>query len=86
MPTTKKKRKVVEMRLYLLYYDTDRGDREEWNTFYTPVEVFDSAAKRRARIEFIAAQVDEDGEPYEYAFHCVDTALMTDAMSQEWKQ
>ena len=74
------------MKLYLLYYDTDRGDREEWNTFYTPCEVFDSAAKRRARIDFIKAQVDEDGEPVEYGFHEVDTEIMTGAKAQEWKQ
>lgn len=74
------------MKLYLLYYDTDYGSREEWNTFYTPVEVFDSAKKRQARIDFIRAQIDEDGEPVEYEFHKVDTVLMTDTMTKEWKQ
>jgi hypothetical protein len=73
------------MKLYLLYYDTDHGNREAWNTFYTPVEVFDSAEKRQARMDFIQKQVDEDGEPVEYDFHEVDTELMTDALSQEWK-
>ena len=74
------------MKLYLLYYDTDYGNREEWNTFYTPCEVFDSVAKRQARIDFIKSQVDEDGEPVEYGFHEVDTEIMTDAMAQEWQQ
>ena len=73
------------MKLYLLYYDTDYGSREEWNTFYTPCEVFDSAEKRQARIDFINTQVDQDGEPVEYGFHEVDTVLMTDAMSQKWE-
>jgi hypothetical protein len=73
------------MKLYLLYYDTDHGNREAWNTFYTPVEVFDSAEKRQARMDFIQKQVDEDGEPVEYEFHEVDTVLMTDALAQEWK-
>jgi hypothetical protein len=73
------------MKLYLLYYDIDYGNREAWNTFYTPVEVFDSAEKRQARMDFIQKQVDEDGEPVEYKFHEVDTVLMTDALSQEWK-
>ena len=73
------------MKLYLLYYDTDYGSREEWNTFYTPVEVFDSEAKRQARIDFIKQQVDEEGEPVLYEFHTVDKELMTDAMIQEWK-
>ena len=73
------------MKLYLLYYDTDYGSREEWNTFYTPVEVFDSEAKRQARIDFIKQQVDEEGEPVLYEFHTVDKELMTDAMIQEWE-
>lgn len=74
------------MKLYLLYYDTDMGSREEWNTFYTPCEVFDSAEKRQARIDFIKQQVDQDGEPVDYGYHEVDTVLMTDTMSQEWEQ
>lgn len=74
------------MKVYLLYYDIDYGNREAWNTFYTPVEVFDSAEKRQARIDFIRQQVDQDGEPVEYEFHEVDEEIMTDAMSQEWKQ
>ena len=72
------------MKLYLLYYDTDMGSREEWNTFYTPCEVFDSAKKRQDRIKFIKAQVDEDGEPVAYEFHKVDTVLMTDELAKEW--
>ena len=72
------------MKIYLLYYDHDYGDRENWNTFYTPVEVFGSEEKRQARIDFIKQQVDEDGEPVDYEFHEVDTVLMTDAKSQEW--
>lgn len=66
------------MKLYLLFYDTDVGSREEWNTFYTPVEVFDSAAKRQARIDFIRQQSTD------YDFHEIDTELMTDEMSQGW--
>ena len=72
------------MKLYLLYYDVDYGNRGAWNTFYTPVEVFDSAEKRQARIDFIKAQVDEDGEPVGYDFHEVDTVLMTDELAKEW--
>lgn len=33
--------------IYLLYYDTDSGAREEWNTFYTPCEVFLDPAQRQ---------------------------------------
>jgi len=72
------------MKLYLLYYDTNHGSREEWNTFYTPCEVFDSAKKRQDRIDFIKSQVDEDGEPVAYEFHEVDTVIMTDKLAQEW--
>lgn len=73
------------MKLYLLYFDTNRGDREEWNTFYTPCEVFDSKEKRQERIDFIKNQVDEDGEPTKYEFHKVDTVLMTNELMKEWK-
>lgn len=73
------------MKLYLLYYDTNYGSREEWSIFYTPCEVFDSPEKRQARIDFIKAQVDEDGEPVPYEFEEVDTVLMTDALAQKWE-
>lgn len=73
------------MKLYLLYYDTDMGSREEWNTFYTPCEVFDTPEKRQARIDFIKQQVDEDGYPLGHEFHTVDTVLMTDSMINEWQ-
>jgi hypothetical protein len=74
------------MKVYLLYYDTDYGDREEWNTFHTPCEVFDSAEKRQARIDFIRAQVDQDGEPVEYEFHTVDQDIMSDSEIQKWSE
>ena len=73
------------MKVYLLYYDTDFGNREEWNTFYTPVEVFDSKEKRQARIDFIKQQVNEDGDPAGYKFHTVDEHIMTDSKIQVWK-
>jgi hypothetical protein len=38
---------------YLLYYDTDYGNREEWNFSYTPIEVFTDEETRDRRIEFI---------------------------------
>jgi len=74
------------MKLYILYYDSDYGSREEWNTFYTPCEVFDSEEKRQCRIDFIKSQVDQDGEPTAYEFHKVELDLMTDAMAQVWDQ
>jgi hypothetical protein len=72
------------MNVYLLYYDTDYGSREEWNMFYTPCEVFDSVEKRQQRIYFIKQQVDEDGDLIPYEFHTVDTVIMTDRMIEEW--
>lgn len=58
------------MKVYLLYYDTDYGGREEWNTFYTPVEVFSTEEKRAERIEFLKKTpslmchtVDEELDP-----------------------
>lgn len=73
------------MKVYLLYYDTDLGSREEWNTFYTPCEVFDSDVKREERIEFIESQVDQDGEPVDYGFYKIDLDMMTDVKAQEWE-
>ena len=36
---------------YVLYYDHDgTGDREEWNTFYTPTEIFADQASSQTRI------------------------------------
>lgn len=32
--------------IYLLFYDTDTGAKEEWNTFYTPCLAFESEALR----------------------------------------
>lgn len=72
------------MKVYLLYYDTDMGEREEWNTFYTPCEVFATNQERQARIDVIKAQstdyTDDD------CFHTVDTVLMTDEMIQLWEE
>jgi hypothetical protein len=45
--------------IYLLFYDCDNGDRENWNTFYTPVEAFDCPAKRDARWAVLSAQDPE---------------------------
>ena len=70
------------MKVYLLYYDTDYGDREEWNTFYTPVEVFGSEEKRQARIDFIRANSEDFTD--EDCFYTVDKMLMTDDKIQEW--
>ena len=43
-------------RVFLLQYSKDTGSREDWNVFYTPVEVFTSATDRHQRIEELAAK------------------------------
>lgn len=63
------------MKLYCLNYDTDYGDREEWNTFYTPTEIFSSEEKRDARIGELENSIDEDGEPYDYKFYKFEVFL-----------
>ena len=80
----KRKGSVTKMKIYLLYYDTDYGGREEWNTFYTPVEVFDSAEKRQARIDVIKAQSEDYTD--DDRFYTVDKEVMTDSQIQEWKE
>lgn len=72
------------MKIYLLYYDTDLGTREEWNTFYTPCEVFDSAEKRQARIDVIQAQSTDYKD--DDSFHKVDLDIMPDAEIQKWSE
>ena len=44
------------MIIYALFYSHDDGNREDWNVFYTPVELFSSHAKREQRIKELAAQ------------------------------
>lgn len=61
--------------IYLLFYDTDSGSREEWNTFYTPVEAFSSKELRSLRVKELKNAVDDDGDPYDYQFHTIDVKL-----------
>ena len=49
------------MMVYLLFYSHDSGDAEDWNTFYTPVEVFATPELRRARQLELAQQDPELG-------------------------
>ncbi len=39
------------MTVYVLIYDVDHGSREDCNIFYSPIEVFSTAAARQARIQ-----------------------------------
>ena len=70
------------MKLYLLYYDNDSGDRENWNTFYTPVEVFLSEKERQDRIDAIKSQSEDYTD--DDCFHTVDKVVMTADKIQEW--
>jgi hypothetical protein len=72
------------MKLYLLYYDTDSGAREEWSVFYTPCEIFLTPEQRQARIDFIRQQVDEDGNPVNYVYELHEHEVMTDTQITEW--
>lgn len=57
-------------KVFLLYYDRDDGNKEDWNIFYTPCEAFSSAGDRQSRIDYIKANssryTDDD------CFHTVD--------------
>lgn len=55
--------------LYTLQYDQDTGGREEWNVFYTPLEIYSTEELRQARIDELKQEVDEDGDPMNYHFH-----------------
>ncbi len=47
------------MTVYVLIYDVDHGSREDCNIFYSPIEVFSTAAARQARIQKLA-DLNED--------------------------
>ena len=70
------------MKVYLLYYDNDHGDRENWNTFYTPVEVFLSEAERQARINVIKANSEDYTD--DDCFFTLDKDVMLGDKIQEW--
>lgn len=58
-------------KVYVLFFDHDYGDREDWNTFYTPCEVFADAATRDAREKYLKVI---DGDLH---FHTLDLDLHT---------
>lgn len=41
------------MTVYVLIYDVDHGSREDCNIFYSPIEVFATAASRQERINLL---------------------------------
>lgn len=57
--------------IYLLFYDTDNGDREEWNTFYTPCEAFEHESLRAERMEKLKS------ENPDLDFHTIEIKLQT---------
>lgn len=57
------------MNIYLLFYSTDYGEREDWNTFYTPVEAFSSVELRDDRM------VDLKKRDPDLNFHTLDVVL-----------
>lgn len=48
-------------KMYVVFYDTDFGNREEWNIFYTPFKVFDDPALADRFINEVAERVEEHG-------------------------
>ena len=60
-------------KVYVLFYDVDEGDRENWNTFYTPCEVFADPETREARKNFVLTSLPGDG----IEFHELDLDLST---------
>ena len=65
------------MIVYLLYHDLDgTGASEEWNVFYTPVEVFLTPELREARKDYIKSINPA------YEFHEVDIVVSATANEQ----
>ena len=57
------------MFVYLLFYDTDEGNREDWNVFYTACEAFSTPELRAAR------QTVLEGEDPNLEFHTEDLEI-----------
>lgn len=72
------------MKVYLLYYDCNSGSREEWNTFYTPCEVFASDAERKARIDVIKAESTDYND--DECFYTEDKTIMTPEKAKVWSE
>jgi hypothetical protein len=61
-------------KIYALFYDCDNGNREDWNIFYTPLELFATAEERAARIAYIKSKASDP----ELDFEERDLELTTD--------
>ena len=69
-------------KVYLLFYDTDTGATEEWNTFYTPCEVFTNPEDREKRIEYVkklSAQLSKG----KFYFHKEEVNVMNENTLQD---
>lgn len=40
-------------KVYILSYDTDSGNKEDWNPFYIPFEAFHTPEDRQRRVDFL---------------------------------
>lgn len=67
------------MTMYVLFYDRDDGNREDWSVFYTPMEIFATEKERADRIAFIENQIANDPEidDDEFEFHTIEVEMMT---------
>lgn len=61
-------------KIYLLFYDTDNGDREEWNTFYTPWEAFTTKEARAERKKVLEKRYANLGVTFEEQENELDLA------------
>ena len=67
-------------KVYILFYDHDgSGEREEWNTFYTPCEAFASAMDRDLRKSNLTA-ADPDLKFHELDLNIPDTVTAINDM------
>jgi hypothetical protein len=64
MPTT----------LYLLAYDSDGGNREDWNVLYTPFELFKTEEDRQKRMDHLKSLSDWDEQEME--FHTEELTIL----------
>ena len=60
-------------KLYIVFYDCDSGDREDWNVFYTPFEIFEDPVLFKQRCRHLKSTLGQD-----YDLHTEEVELSTD--------
>jgi len=58
------------VKVFLVFYDSDRGDREDWNVFYAQPEVFFDENIAKERVQWLM-----DNGPKGWDTHMIEADL-----------